>query len=221
MGVFYNTKIVTDGLLVYVDAANSKSYRGSVGTWYDLSGNGNNGTATGTPVYNSGIMTFAGTTDYYTFPTYSAMSQNNNNQVTIEVLFRTVESPVQGAMGYVGFTSLSIHSTSNLFVDCYDTGVGRHLATVWSNFSTTGYGKWIHAFGIYDGIARGFCNGEPRQVTSSFTQKDLASENFTVAAGLGYYALEGDVALARLYDRPLSEQEIEQNFNATRGRVGI
>ena len=44
MGVAYNSKIVTDGLVLCLDAGNSKSYPGSGTTWTDLSGNGNNGT---------------------------------------------------------------------------------------------------------------------------------------------------------------------------------
>ena len=48
MGVDYNPKIVTNGLVLCLDAANVKSYPGSGTTWIDLSGNGNNGTLTNT-----------------------------------------------------------------------------------------------------------------------------------------------------------------------------
>lgn len=47
MSVKGGPDIVTDGLVFNLDAANRKSYPGSGTTWYDLSGNNNNGTITG------------------------------------------------------------------------------------------------------------------------------------------------------------------------------
>ena len=45
MGLAHSPRIVTDGLILALDAANTKSYPSSGGsTWYDLSGKGNNGT---------------------------------------------------------------------------------------------------------------------------------------------------------------------------------
>ena len=44
MALAHSPKIVTDGLVLCLDAGNPKSYPGSGTTWYDLSGNGNNGT---------------------------------------------------------------------------------------------------------------------------------------------------------------------------------
>ena len=41
MAVNYNTSIVTNGLVLALDAANRKSYSGSGTTWTDLSGNNN------------------------------------------------------------------------------------------------------------------------------------------------------------------------------------
>jgi hypothetical protein len=47
-------KIVADGLVLCLDAGNPKSYTGSGTTWTDLSRNGNNGTLTNGPVFNTG-----------------------------------------------------------------------------------------------------------------------------------------------------------------------
>ena len=41
--MFTGPHIVTDGLVLSLDAANTKSYPGSGTTWYDLSGNANHG----------------------------------------------------------------------------------------------------------------------------------------------------------------------------------
>ena len=46
--------VITDGLVLYVDASNPASYSGTGTTWFDLSPNGNNGTLSGNATYNSG-----------------------------------------------------------------------------------------------------------------------------------------------------------------------
>jgi hypothetical protein len=53
MAIAYNTSIVRDGLVLYLDAANPKSYPGTGTTWFDLSGKGNNATLYNSPVFNS------------------------------------------------------------------------------------------------------------------------------------------------------------------------
>ena len=46
MAVRYNPRTVIDGLVLALDAGNTKSYPGSGTTWTDLSGHGNDGTLT-------------------------------------------------------------------------------------------------------------------------------------------------------------------------------
>ena len=70
MSTRYNPSIVRDSLLLYLDAANTKSYPGSGTTWYDLSGNNKNPTLTNGPTFNSdnlGSIVLDGTNDYVEF----------------------------------------------------------------------------------------------------------------------------------------------------------
>ena len=64
MGINYNPRTVTDGLVLALDAGNAKSYPGSGTTWSDLSGNGNTGTFTNGPGYSGAAIQFDGTGDY-------------------------------------------------------------------------------------------------------------------------------------------------------------
>jgi hypothetical protein len=67
MGIAYNTSIVRDGLVLYLDAANKKSYSGTGTVWKDLSGQSNNGTLVNGVGYssdNKGAMAFDGVDDY-------------------------------------------------------------------------------------------------------------------------------------------------------------
>ena len=54
MALSHSPLIVTDGLVLCLDAANKKSYSGSGTTWTDRSGNGNNGTLVNGPTFDSG-----------------------------------------------------------------------------------------------------------------------------------------------------------------------
>ena len=60
----FNNLLVTEGLVLYLDASNEDSYSGSGTTWNDLSGNGNNGTLTNGVLYDNGVMSFDGVDDY-------------------------------------------------------------------------------------------------------------------------------------------------------------
>jgi hypothetical protein len=63
----YGPKTVTNGLVLCLDAADKNSYSGTGTTWTDLTGNGNNGTLTNGPTFNSangGSISFDGTNDY-------------------------------------------------------------------------------------------------------------------------------------------------------------
>ena len=69
MSYHNNPRIVTDGLALCLDANAERSYSGSGTTWYDLRGNGNNGTLTNSnATYNSSmvILHLDGTGDYMT-----------------------------------------------------------------------------------------------------------------------------------------------------------
>ena len=65
----YNTgaKVVTSGLVLCLDAGNGKSFVSGSSTWFDLSRNGNNGTLTNGPTYNTasgGSIVFDGIDDH-------------------------------------------------------------------------------------------------------------------------------------------------------------
>lgn len=67
MAFHYSPKIVTEGLVFYVDAANPKSFVNGNTTWNDLSRSGNNGTLTNGPTFdssNGGSISFDGLNDY-------------------------------------------------------------------------------------------------------------------------------------------------------------
>ena len=72
MSTRYNPRIVTDRLVLHLDAANPKSYIGSGTDWKDLSGKDNDTTLVNSPTYssnNAGYFDFDGSNDHVTLPT--------------------------------------------------------------------------------------------------------------------------------------------------------
>ena len=64
MSVYAGPEIADSGLLLHLDAGNTKSYPGSGTVWYDLSGNGNNFTLYNGVSYSNGALNFDGVNDY-------------------------------------------------------------------------------------------------------------------------------------------------------------
>jgi len=84
----YNTgpKIVTDGLVLCLDAADKNSYPGTGSTWYDLSGNGYHGTINGA-TFSNNAFNFDGTDDYIDLSSH-ASSLMFDSPATINVFMR-------------------------------------------------------------------------------------------------------------------------------------
>jgi hypothetical protein len=84
MAFNYSPKIITDGLVLYLDAANPKSYVSGSTTWGDLSRGGNNGTLVNGPTFssaNGGSIVFDGVNDYINCGTNSSLRPSQ--QITI------------------------------------------------------------------------------------------------------------------------------------------
>lgn len=71
--MFTGPHIVTDDLVVCLDAANTKSHPGSGTTWYDLSGRNNDATMYNGPVLSEGALVLDGTGDYIVAPSCNTL----------------------------------------------------------------------------------------------------------------------------------------------------
>jgi len=94
MSIGYGPRIVTEGLVLALDAADRNSYPGSGTTWTDLSGNNENFTLYNSPSFSSnygGELLFSGSNDYARITTSNSIDSSSSNG-TIEVWFRTISS---------------------------------------------------------------------------------------------------------------------------------
>ena len=86
--------VVTDGLVLYLDAGNVKSYPGTGTVWSDLSGDGNNGDLINGITYSSGNLLFDGSIDYVDCGTKASLDITPN--VTLETFVNFPSFTVYG-----------------------------------------------------------------------------------------------------------------------------
>jgi hypothetical protein len=236
MGLAHSPRIVTDNLVLALDAANTKSYGGSGTTWTDLSGKGNIGTLNG-PTYssaNSGVFVFDGSGDYISFTSASELQFLNRLPYTLEVWMYPTSNP--GASTWTGIfnredSSVGSRDGYNIYLN---GGSGTlHLAA--ERFCTgtaTAVGKdynnsdllniWHHVVATYDGTTlRLYRNGV--QLNSGTSTGNITNTSKALEIGrrgTGSYFI-GRLNGQKIYNKALSATEVAQNFNAHRGRYGI
>ena len=229
MGINYSPKIVTDGLVLYLDAANSRSYPGTGNTWFDLSGKGNHGTLINGVGYssdNKGSMVFDGVNDYIdNGNTNSLNSIGGTSNITVSswVLYTAYGG---GGRSYSVITvkgfpwTWLLENPSNKFrfrISASGSDVNVADSSVHSlNF-------WYNVVGTYDGSnMKIYVNGVLKKTKS---QTGVLATN-SISAKIGTYRgtdynLNGKVSNVKIYNRALTELEIQKNFNATKGRYGL
>jgi hypothetical protein len=223
MAIVYNTSIVRDGLALYLDAANIKSYPGSGTAWTDLSGNGRNGTLTLGPTYsslNNGSIIFDGTDDYVqctgsltvTAATFVAWIRRNGNQDQYDGILFSRGTSITG-MNFNLSNQLGYHWNDAINTHTWNSGLTIPDLT-WcmvavSVTSTSATAYLCQASGITT------ATNNVSHTSSLIDDIKIARDEFSTR----YFA--GNIAIAQLYNRALTAAEVTQNFEATRGRYGI
>jgi hypothetical protein len=218
MGIGYNPKIVTNGLVLCLDAGNSKSYPGTGTTWTDLSGNGNNGTLTDGPTYsssNGGSIVFDGTNDYIDLGNTTSSQFPHNQPWTFSLVGRVISQNstfagflVKGSS--VGSGVLFFYNSNFLYIKHNNSQPSVPINGT-TPFSIT----WVHDG---NGTTSIYLNGAYNKAGPT-----MASTETTNPLLLGRGDEFGNVAIYNClkYNRALSPQEIRGNFNSIRGRYGI
>lgn len=232
--------IVTSGLVVHLDAGNSASYPGSGTTWYDLSGNGYNGTLVNSPTYSSGEMGslyFDGTERYinlgstYYISTGSAFTINTwFKWVYRDSVFHrisTLRASGTSTLG-LGYAPASAGGYYGLYMTA-NNGWARLTSSytitsdVWGMLTLTynGSGSTTNAnFGMYWNTSTVSLSSSGTSTPAVTTDNNyLCTRQPSDTAGKQYF--KGYLSIYSIYNRQLSAGEISQNFNAIRGRYGV
>jgi hypothetical protein len=223
MSFSYSPSIVQSGLVLYLDAANTKSYPTTGTAWNDLSRSGNNGTLINGPIFNSGNggnIQFDGVDDYVNLGTFQAFTNN----FTVSVWCR---------LNTTGFNILGFYNTSSPF---NGWGLGYNQSPRDGGFlNFWDGGSWKNPNIIVN-------DGQWRQITVAINSTFLLSfyingvfsasvQGANIASFTGNKAIgarndslgpmSGNISQVKIYNRALSAQEILQNYNATKSRYGL
>ena len=213
MAFRYSPKIVTDGLVLCLDAANKKSYPGSGTAWNDLSGNANTGTLTNGPTFdsgNAGTIDFDGSNDLVECSAIS--STNFTNSLWMRVDAKNVNGIISWTVGTVRRELLFVSGYLSI---AYGSNKYRKIDSVLSN------GVWMHVVGTYDGTTPLiYVNGVSQTLTGEVTAAAGAANKCYIgrtAYQVPFY-FNGKIANVKIYNRALTSTEVVQNYNATKSR---
>ena len=223
MGIAYNSKIITDGLVLCLDAANPKSYPGSGTTWYDLSGNGNHGTLINGPTYNSdnkGSIVFDGIDDYVSFT--NPLNQSQLNQAwTIQGWINISSKPYQYFIAGLNSGIFIEYVQGNNSLLYLNSGTNDYY-TYGGQFTNQGWVLCTFRFSNITGdrqIWRNTTNISTSGPNNTYTPSGQSS-TFTLGTNSSA-TISGKVSNLLFYKKYLTDLEIAQNFAATRGRFGL
>ena len=223
MSIHYSPTTVTNGLVLSLDAGNSKSYPGSGTTWTDLSGNGNTGTLTNGPTYssaNGGSIVFDGVNDYV--GAGNSISGLNGTAVTVSAWVRTnsiggeqylLDASTNGGSG--NGLSIRIRANGSIRFWNYNATYNANSASILSA------NTWYYIAGTWDGTtSRVYINGLPDGTNTGDANFLGSIYQIGHSNMLGGF-FNGNISSVSIYNRALSAAEIYQNFNALRGRYGV
>jgi hypothetical protein len=228
-------KIVTDGLVLVLDAADRTSYPGSGTAWNDLAGS-NNGTLTNGPTFNSdngGSIVFDGVDDYVDCDTDSQLTGilNVTACVWVNIISNTETSAIVNR--YFNTTAnngwaLAGGGTSEPINFGFS---GRESSAQFINITSDYkfyFNTWYYAVGVKEGnIWKIYVNGvleNSQQVGNGTT---TFANNKTFLASYPQFAEPPNrnnnikIANTQIYNRALSADEVLQNYNATKKRFGL
>lgn len=216
-------RIITDGLVLSLNAADKNSYPGSGTTWRDLSGNNANMSLVNSPTFNSGnggSIVFDGVDDYGQ-GSVPVLPAANNSPLTLEAFaMNTAGGSWKTVLGTAS-TFTQIGFNGNDFYAGRNVGGGNLLVQV----ATVTPNTWYQLVMTYNGsTADMYLNGvliKSGQNIGSNGNSNGVHTLSTYALNVAAEPLNGRIAVARVYNRALSASEILQNYNAQKSRFNL
>jgi hypothetical protein len=210
--------VVLDGLVLWLDAANTKSYVSGSTTWNDISRNGLIGTLSGGPAFNTGSggsIVFDGSNDYADLNSNSILS--GSTAFTIESFYRTTGTSNGAIFGNYGpsytFNSVwfagryGIYINSSVYVPNSPLALGTYCMVATRDISGN-VNLYVNNVLVASGSL-------PGSIPTSINYR-IGSDVNTFAE-----ALTGNLYTLKVYNRALSRAEITQNYNALKSRFNL
>lgn len=228
---YANGKIVTDGLVLSLDAADRNSYVSGSLVWNDVSGNGNTGMLTNGPTFSNNSIVFDGIDDFVSFGNFASSSLPSGSifswvKLASGGLTFQVIAAKRTAGDAPGFDyELDLSSTGRNIRGLISNGTSFNIIT---GTTTLSFDVWYLLTFTWSGFALNvYLNGnsDATQLTQTVSVSSLSTKPFDIGIGrevsIAQRYYKGDISNTSLYNRALSSQEVLQNYNAQKSRFGL
>ena len=228
MAFNYSPKIVTNGLVLCLDAGNVKSYVSGSTSWNDLTSNQNVGTLTNGPTFNTGSggsIVFDGSNDYILLT--SNQNTNFSNSFTLSCWFKFTNLSSNMLLSrYIialGNTFTFFHFSSGKPRLLLQNSVSSIDATSSNTYSINNIYNFTTTITSTQIIH--YINGtlDSTTVNSGILPNYSNANNWVMGASIYSYTAYGaqNIYQTSMYNRALTSTEILQNYNATKTRFGL
>lgn len=238
-----SNSIVTNGLVMYLDAANSKSYVSGSTVWNDLTENKNNVSLINGPTYNNsnaGKIVLDGADDYISIPFASSLNTSDFTWQSFHY-YKTDNNPLQGlwwsAQGIFGGTKNFVMAYRDIGLSSVffriDTQnpvayTSTNFGTQFNGFGSTAgpiVGKWVFTTIVKNGSNfKLYWNDGILMWDVNIPDWNIVTLSLPITFGIRFIPVvtsNMDISNILMYNRSLNTDQIQQNYNALKWRYGL
>jgi len=233
MSLNHSPKIITDGLVLCLDAADKKSYNGSGTTWFDRSVGQNDFSLINSPTYNGDSFSTSASR-YFNGPSSNDITGDNQLYLTLSTWVRFTDTSTNR---YIVNLKRQASNSTLFGINCNYDSAGKFSALfrnrantghiyLQSTLSTYNDNKWHNVTIVADDtVVRLYIDGEfDVEDTSGGIQS--VTGNTALATICAFFSstnthFTGDIAQTLIYRKALTTEENLQNYNALRGRFEL
>ena len=213
-----NSQIVSNGLVLHLDASNPSSYDGSGTQWNDISGNGNHVTMqnAGSISYDASNKFFnTGDNGYFSRASGTNIPVGNSNYTMIVYVNQPQWQSGNGFISIGGFNSTNRSNALRI----QSGGLGRLVHYWWSNdinltSNQVSINNWLYIVAKFDGTTRSVWVNGVLAGQDTPSGHNVNSSLIQISKTYGSEYQRGKIKVAMIYNRALSSNELSQNYTA-------
>lgn len=215
--------IVTNGLVLYIDSGNPASYSGTGSSCYDLSGQNNNGTLYNLTydTSNQGLFVFNGTSSYINIPSSSSILPSTGVITTMSWFKATATGTENG--------SIILNKENEYEISAGGGYISYAFRPNWAWVGSTAFNinRWYCVAVTYDqSYQKLYINGSlSYSAALSGAIGNVYTNDLRIGArgapDAAYAFFAGQIPLTLIYNRALSQQEVQGNYFALAQRFNM
>jgi hypothetical protein len=227
MSTHAGPNIIEDGLVLFLDPSNEKSYSGSGTSWSNLVSNQLSGTLSNTVTFDEeskGCFSFNGTNEFFNMTSnVESVALKTNYSCSIWIKLNSSTSGIDKRFFWHGNYGVLVYKTATNGIILYIRTVSGTVQQSFIPNPSILFDKWINICGTYDGETMSlYINGY--LVGSRPQSGGIINDNpqmFFLGGTSTSFFTECKISSVSVYFSALSAAQVNNNFNALRSRYGL